>query len=249
MKKTSQAVVFKVGPERSAFALYRYESPLRTPAGEGYVLPTAALAEAIAAEWQAQQEWIGKHKPSESDPAARRKAMAHAMPMTQLAATAIDIVARERGRVVGQLTAHASTELLCYRAEAPAALAGRQHEIWQPYLDWCAERFGALLTAGTGVMPVRQSAKAILALQNAVQAYDRFFLAGLGSAVDTTGSLVLGLALTEGARNAGDIFEAAELDANHQRAEWGDDPVTQSRRKSIRQELLACEKWFGLLRG
>jgi chaperone required for assembly of F1-ATPase len=221
----------RVVPEGARFLLYCDGKPLETPAGKAYSLPTAALAEAVAEEWRAQTD----------------KIVPTTMPLTQLAATAIDIVAKDRERIERQIVAHAATELLCHRADKPETLAARQQEIWQPLLNWCATRFGALLCPAEGVMPVAQKPDAILSMHKAVEAYDDFMLSGLSNAVDTSGSLVLGLALAERVRSAEEIFKAAELDADFQANKWGMDPVTEARFDAIRKDLETCERWFGLL--
>jgi len=226
-------VDLRVVREGALYALYRGEKALATPRGHPYALPTKALAEAVAGEWRAQKE----------------KIVPLTMPMTQLAATAIDIVGKDRERIVRQIVAYAATELLCHRADDPEDLVHRQQEDWQPLLDWYAVRFGALLREASGVMPVEQTAEAVTALHGAVAAMDDFVLAGLSAAVDASGSLVLGLALLEGERDADAVFKAAELDTRFQAVKWGVDPAMQARMDGVRREIEACERWFGLVRG
>ncbi len=218
--------------EGKHYALLRGDKPLMTPAKRPYHLPTKELAEDVAREWRAQGDKIA--------PAT--------MPMTQLAATALDIVSKDRERIVRQIVAFASTELLCHRADHPPQLAERQQEVWQPLLDWCALRFKALMKVGNGVMPIEQTTEAVRALHDGVAVYDDFMLAGLSHAVEVSGSLVLGLALAERERSAVDIFKAAELDSSFQALAWGADPVTTARFEAVRRDLENCEKWFTLLR-
>ena len=84
--------------------------PIKTPAKRPLVMPNAALAAAIAAEWEAQETEI---RPAE-------------MPLTRLASTAIDRVAPQRPEVVRQIADYAATDLVCYRAAHPPELAARQ---------------------------------------------------------------------------------------------------------------------------
>ncbi len=90
-------------------------------------MPSAALAAAIAAEWDAQQDEI---RPA-------------TMPLTRLAATAIDRTAAQRDTIVAEIANYAGTDLVCYRADHPPALAARQHAVWQPLIDWAAVRYDA----------------------------------------------------------------------------------------------------------
>ena len=81
--------------------------PVRTPAKHELAVPSEALAAAIAAEWDAQREDI---RPA-------------TMPLTRLAATAIDRTAAQRDLVVAETANYAGTDLVCYRAE-PAGAGG-----------------------------------------------------------------------------------------------------------------------------
>ena len=110
--------------------------PARTPARKTLALPVAALASAVAAEWTAQADRVRPET----------------MPLTRLATTAIDLTAERRQRMVGEAAAYAATDLVCHRAEAPADLVERQHQGWQPLLDWAAARWGARLDVTVGVV-------------------------------------------------------------------------------------------------
>ncbi|HAX91006.1 MAG TPA: ATPase [Rhodospirillaceae bacterium] len=230
--KTKTTPVYDVVADGDGFALHRDGRFLMTPAGLAFRVPTLDLANQIAEEWRAQGE----------------KILPATMPMTQLAATAFDIVAKDRAKIVRGLTGYATSELLCHFAQEPEALTEKQRVAWQPYLDWCAQRYNAHFVTGCGVMPIRQNPDTVPTLTAVIDAFDDFSLAGLSSATDSTGSLVLGLALAEGFTTAQDIFHASVLDTLHQAIRWGDDPVTIARHTSIQKDLEACEKWFALLR-
>jgi chaperone required for assembly of F1-ATPase len=223
--------VFEVVAATDGCVIQRDGVGINTPAGILLTLPTKALAEKIADEWRAQTD---KLKPE-------------TMPYMQLAATALDIIAKKREQVATALAAYAESDLLCHRAEEPPELVEQQEKIWQPWLDWAAEHHKARLNVGQGVMPVTQPVASLASLREVVTAYDHFHLAGLQQAVGVTGSLILGLALVEGRATAADLFEASELDALHQMKKWGEDPVTTARHESARRELDIAEKWFSLL--
>jgi chaperone required for assembly of F1-ATPase len=208
------------------------DEEVKTPAGAPFVVPTQLLAEAIAAEFNQQGAKV--------NPAT--------MPFAQLAMTAIDVAGKERITIIDAIILYASTELLCHHAEHPPELAARQTKVWQPLLDWCAERFHAPFVIAEGLMPMKQPKTSIAALQSVIEAYDAFYLAGLRQAVDVSGSLVLGLALAEGHIDADKAFEAAELDTSFQMEKWGEDPAHTARRSAILHELKVCERWFSLLK-
>jgi chaperone required for assembly of F1-ATPase len=212
-------------------AIYCNGVIIKTPAGSDFIVPTPALAEAIAREWHAQDAKLNPRP----------------MPVTQLAATAIDIIAKDRGEIINQVMAYAENELLCHHAEHPPELVARQQEIWLPVLDWCRQRFDAPLRVGIGVMPVAQAPETLLVLRRAVESYDNFRLAGFRSAVEISGSFVLGLAMIEKHLTLQQVFAATELDELFQIQKWGEDPVIVARHESVKRDLTACIRWFDLL--
>jgi chaperone required for assembly of F1-ATPase len=202
----------------------------RTPAGAELRLASAALADALAREWDGQGQTIEFA----------------AMPLNRLAATAIDRVGRQRVQLVDSISAYAGSDLLCYRAEHPAELVARQNAAWAPLLDWARDRFGAVLVATSGVIPVAQPQASLAVLRQAVDALDNLALTGLASAVQITGSLVIGLALAYGRLTAEDAFAAAMLDERYQAERWGSDAEAESRRRQLADELSAAASFMAL---
>lgn len=204
---------------------------LRTPGRAALVLPSAALAEAIAAEWQAQEEAV---RPD-------------TMPLMSLACTALDRIGPQRDGIVDEILRFAETDLLCYRAEKPPELVQRQSETWQPLLDWAAQELDAPLQSTSGILAVAQPAESLVALRRAVEVLDDFALAALSLAVAAAGSLVIGLALLRGRLDPEGAFAAAELDASYQIELWGEDPEATRRRAVCRADLEAAARLGELL--
>ncbi len=193
--------------------------PVHTPAGLVLTVPSRALAEALAAEWQAQGE----------------KIRPETMPLFRLACTALDKTPREE--TVRALLASAETDTLCYRAEHPAALAQQQAAQWQPVLAWAQERFGVSLAVTAGVSHRLQPPEALEVLEKVLSALDNFTLCGVQQAASLTGSVILALALAEGHLSADQVFSLAFLDELFQTSQWGEDPEATRRRQDIRTEL------------
>lgn len=206
---------------------------VKTPAGRALALPSRALAEAIAAEWDAQGDEI------------EPKSM-HLMP---LAGTAIDRVRDIRADMVEGLLKYAETDLLCHRAGHPQDLAERQRKAWQPLLDWAADELGARLTPTEGILAVEQDAAAVSALKKVLDAQDEWTLTALGDLVGITGSLVVGLAMLKGRLDAGLAFDVMNVDEDHQRELWGEDAYATKRRDDVRAELDAAYRFLMLSRG
>lgn len=204
---------------------------LKSPAKQAFIMPTRALADAIAGEWDAQGDAV---KPD-------------SMPLTQLASTAVDRIGVERAVIVDGTAAYGGSDLLCYRAEEPAELVERQSRAWQPLLDWAALRYDAPLTVQTGLMPVAQSPDALKALRAAVDAYDNWRLAALQSATPACGSLIIALALLEHRLDAEAAFAVSQLDETWQIEKWGEDSEATKRRANLRADIAACRLYYDLL--
>ena len=206
--------------------------PIRTPGKALLMVPSAALAETLAAEWAAQEEVV----------------VPEAMALNSLACTAIDRVAPRRDEIAGEVADYGRTDALCYRVDQPPDLVARQDATWQPLLDWAARELDAPLTATTGIVLIDQPDSALAALGRAVAAHDDLELAALASAVKASGALVVGLALSHGRIDPAGAFEAAELHESHQIELWGDDPEAERRRASVRVDLDAAGQFLALLR-
>jgi len=206
--------------------------PLRTPGGSILILPTEALAEAIAQEWREQ----GAHV----DPAR--------MPLTGLAHVAIDTIPARRNEVADHALGFGRSDLLCYRAEDPLELVHRQAAVWDPLLDWLREHYGIELKTGSGLRFVNQAAEALERMAALVGTLDAFELVALDRAAGLTGSLVLALALLSGRLDAAAAFAAAHIDEAFQTEKWGRDAEAEARRDRMRHELAAAERFLELAR-
>jgi chaperone required for assembly of F1-ATPase len=204
----------------------------RTPGKHDLVLPSWALATAVAEEWEAQQGEIRRER----------------MPLTRLAAATIDRAVSQREEVARQVAHYAGTDLVCYRATHPPALVARQQRVWQPLIEWAAERYAAPLTVTVGVVPANQPAASLAAFAAAVAAYDDFSLTALHAATAACGSLVIALALLEGRLDAEAAFAASQLDESFQIEAWGEDKEQTERRAALAAEIAAAVKFISLVR-
>lgn len=194
------------------FAVRLDDRPLRTPAKAALVVPTRAMAEAIAAEWDAQEGRV--------DP--------RTMPVTRSANAAIDKVATQREEVVELVAAYGGSDLLCYRAAGPQALAARQAAAWDPMLRWAAEALAAPLSVTVGVVPVAQPEPSLAAFRARVAALTEFELAALHDLVGLSGSLVLGLAAAAELAGPEEIWALSRIDEAWQAEQWGEDAEAEA---------------------
>jgi chaperone required for assembly of F1-ATPase len=201
-----------VRPADGGFTIHLDERPLRTPAKRDLVLPSEALAEAVAAEWQTAGPEIAPER----------------MPFTRAANSAIDRIAPNPGPVIDALAAYGDADLICYRATEPAALQQRQAELWDPWLDWSRHALGAPLVVVAGVMHHPQPAPSLAGLRAAMAPFNAFSLTGLHDLVTLSGSLVLGLAVARGALDAGEAWHLSRLDEIWQSEQWGVDAEAEA---------------------
>ncbi len=122
---------------------------LKTPDKRLLQLPTPELAEAIAAEWQAQGEVI--------DPKT--------MFLTKLANTAIDRVEPRRDIIIAEMVEFAGSDLVCYRADRPPDLVESQKEKWDQVLAWASESLGVTFKTAIGVVHIAQPDEALDAIR------------------------------------------------------------------------------------
>jgi chaperone required for assembly of F1-ATPase len=197
--------------------------PVKTPARNALAAPTRALADAIAAEWDAQKDVI--------DPAS--------MPLTRLANSAIDAVSNAAVPVADEVAEYLGTDLLCYRADAPAGLIDKQSVAWDPVLAWAREQFGARFALAQGVVHVPQPREAIAAVRAAIPG-DPWRLAAVSSITTLTGSALLALALAHDALDARTAWAAAHVDEDWQVSQWGKDDLALERRAFREAEFRAA---------
>ena len=207
--------------------------PMRTPAKAVLVVPTEPLAGAIADEWRVVPE--------------KAEINVSHLGLTRLAATGLDRVADQRQRVIDDTAKYAASDLVCYRATDPASLVQRQHELWQPLLDWLVGHYGARLVVTSGLTFVSQPADALATLHQAVAAHGDLALSALSNLTHIAGSLAIALALSEGRLSATDAFAAAQLDELYQIERWGEDPIATKRHEGIRHDIEASARFLALL--
>jgi chaperone required for assembly of F1-ATPase len=226
-----------VEPARGGWHVTLDGKPVRIPGGPELELPTEALAAAVAAEWQGAGGGEAGGEISYEE-----------LPLTRIAGTGQHRIAPDPEPVVLEIARYGESDLLCYRAPHPPELAARQAALWQPWLDWAAETYGARLRVTSGVIHVPQEAEALAALAGAVSAQPPLALAALGVAVPALGSLVLGLALAAGALDAAMAHALATLDERYQEEFWGVDAEAAARRERIGADIAAAARVLALLR-
>lgn len=205
--------------------------PLRTPARASLVVPSEALAKAIATEWHAVDGTVDPGK----------------MPITGLANAAIDRIAPNRQAFAGGLARYAEADLACYRSEWPPELVERQAECWDPLLAWARRRYDVDFATTSGLMHVPQPQPTIDRLAQAVAELDPFRLAGLSPLVTVGGSLIGALAVLEKAMTADEVWGAVSIDERWQLEQWGSDVEAKAALENRRSDFFAGASFLELV--
>lgn len=180
---------------------------VKTPAKAPLIVPTRAMAQAIAAEWDAQVEKI--------DP--------NTMPVTRCANAAIDKVSVQHAEVADMLAAYGDSDLVCYRATDPKGLVEMQKFAWDPLITWMSEVYDVQLVAHAGVMHAPQAPEANRIMTALVHELDSFRLSAFHDLVALSGSLVIALAVMGGKLSAQEGWNASRTDEKWQQDQWGED--------------------------
>ncbi|MBZ9677015.1 ATP12 family chaperone protein [Mesorhizobium sp. ES1-1] len=223
-----------VAPVAEGFAVHLDGKPVRTPGRALLVLPTQAAAALIADEFAAQGETI--------DPVT--------MPVMRLVNTAIDGVAGNTLPVQEDILRFASSDLLCYRADAPQGLVDRQNQHWDPVLDWARGSLGARFNLAEGIIHVEQPRETIDALGvHLSRRADPLRLAAIHLMTTLTGSALLALAVDSGELDVEAAWAAGHVDEDWQIEHWGQDAEAVARRAARKRDMLAAVRLLEALKG
>ncbi|MER8709591.1 ATP12 family chaperone protein [Mesorhizobium sp. M1088] len=223
-----------VAPVEDSFAVHLDGKPVRTPAKALLALPTEKAAALVAEEFAAQEETI--------NPVT--------MPVMRLVNTAIDGVASDPQAVLEDILRFASSDLLCYRADAPQGLVERQNQLWDPVIDWVRSALGARFHLAEGVIHVEQPRESIALLgQHLAQRADPLRLAAIHVMTSLTGSALLALAVDFGELDGEAAWAAGHVDEDWQAEQWGHDAEAVARRATRKRDMMAAVRLLEALKG
>lgn len=217
--------------DAEAYIVRLDQRTLKTPAGKPLRLPTRALADAVAAEWDQQGELIA---PS-------------TMPMTRFAFAAIDLMPSKRSEIGADLAKYIETDLVAHRAESPPPLVARQAQVWDPIVSWAEQRLHMKIPIVTGIIPADVPPQHRTVLEWEIDDLDDFRAMALAQAVTLAGSILIGFAFLEGELDAEAAFAAAALDDLWSLENWGEDREARARLDRQREEFAALHRFIAAL--
>jgi len=207
--------------------------PVRTPGKAPFVLPSHALAEAIAEEWRGQGTRIEPET----------------MPLTRLANSIIDGVSGREAAVIDDILNYARSDLICYHAEDPVGLVALQAKHWDPIVAWATQDLGAPMRLAQGVKHVEQPRASLDALKHRLESFDPWSLAALHVMTGLTGSALLALAIALQRLSPEEAWAAAHVDEDWQISQWGLDEEARVRRENRRRDFTAAARMLTLAQG
>ena len=213
-----------VGETAGGFAMLLDGKTVRTPGKKPLAVPRRTVAEALAAEWDAQVKII--------NPAT--------MPLTRLVNSAIDGVVGQERAVAADVAKFAGSDLLCYRADLPEGLVALQQQHWDPVLAWAERDLGCRFNVTVGVGHVAQPPESLARIEALAAGYDAFALSGLHSMTTLMGSVLLALAAARGHLTGEAAWTAAHVDEDWQISLWGTDDEAVARRQSRWRDMQAA---------
>lgn len=213
------------------FGVFLDGRKLVTPAKKPLVVVNLAVAQLIAAEWEAQSETINTAT----------------MPITRLVNVAIDRTPEARVEMAQEIRKYASSDLLCYRISAPQKLALKQAEIWNPILQWAQQDMGVDMALVIDSLELVQSEKTLNDIEATALELDDLMLTLLAFLVPLCGSAILGFAMLRGNLSANQVFEAIRIEENHNAEIWGHDYEDLDKATEKLADLGAVERLLATL--
>ena len=195
---------------------------LRTPGKLKLTLPSKALAERLAAEWEAQDERIN---PS-------------LMPVTRLTNVAVEQTPQRRGDLIAEARRYAQTDLICYRAPQPRILKERQSTAWDQWRDWGAAQ-GVDLATTESLNAIPQAEASLQAVEAFAASLDDIRLTLFVHLIAVYGSVILAMAVMRSTLSGEAAFDLSRVDAVYQIELWGEDEEQAEITAALRSETRA----------
>jgi chaperone required for assembly of F1-ATPase len=218
------------------FAIALDDRPIKTPVKHPLTCKSEALAQAVCAEWNAQED----------------KILPDTMPVTQYCYTALDYVPQNRDEIIKTILNFLDTDLVCYRAETPAALVQQQEDAWDPFLAWFESTFSSPLQTTTGLSALKHDGAAHKAVHTHVHNLTIEQLAIAQALTAACGSLIMALCFVKGDASKDEIFRASFVEELYQGAiydedRYGIDPIQDKQRARLNADLDAAHVYLSAL--
>lgn len=213
-----------IGTVGDGFAVTLDGRSPRTPGMKPVVVPSEALASAMAAEWAAQETHI--------DPAT--------MPIVRLVNSAIEAGDGRLSSFQDEVVKYAGNDLLLYRADSPRELVAEQERLWDAALVTLARHFGLRFQPTVGLIHQPQPESTLRRIGEAVADEALIPMVAMVSLTGITGSALLAVAVRHGLLTPDEAWVAAHVDEDHNIRLWGEVDEAARRRIERRRDYDAA---------
>ena len=220
--------VVSISEERTGYWVRLDGKPIRSPQKKIIECNNLTLANKLLEEWESHVEYIDYVN----------------MPITRILNVAFDRVSENHISVVETVGSYATSDLLCYRANGPEKLVIRQHEYWDPILEWGQQTFKLNFNVTDSILPVEQPESTILKIKEVLRKYNPIQLAAIHTVTTISSSVLIALALENEAFERETIWNAINVDEDWNIEHWGEDEELILSRKIKRQDFLAVSQIF-----
>ena len=220
--------VVSISEERTGYWVRLDGKPIRSPQKKIIECNNLTLANKLLEEWESQVEYIDYVN----------------MPITRILNVAFDRVSENHISVVETVGSYATSDLLCYRANGPEKLVIRQHEYWDPILEWGQQTFKLNFNVTDSILPVEQPESTILKIKEVLREYNPIQLTAIHTVTTICSSVLLALALEKEAFERETIWNATNVDEDWNIEHWGEDEELMLSRKIKRQDFIAASQIF-----
>jgi len=217
--------------EEGVFQLLLDGRSAKTPARNLLHVNEKTLAEAIAAEWEAQNESIELRS----------------MTLTRLVMSALDLTDSDAIKIKELIINYLQTDLLCYFSDTPQDLRNRQEKSWRPFLAWGLSE-GLDLKTSSGIVHVDQEETSIDVARGWIAKANDLELVTLARLTEMSGSALIACNLWRQKIDAQEAFNASRLDEMFQAEKWGIDAEAQTRADVLQAEFLSTARIFEFLK-
>ena len=186
---------------------------MKTPSKRPFAMPTKAMALVVALEWDAQIRVIETST----------------MPVTMLAATALDVTPLRRDATVTELLRYLVTDLVCFPLaeddavdEEDLSLAEKQAQLWQQPIAHFTGTYGPIsIASARDLTPPKHSEKAMSMARKRLEGMSDWELTSALSLAQGCKSLIVPLGVLDGAVPVDKALAAARAEEDHQIQHWG----------------------------
>lgn len=194
-------------PSGDGWAILLDSKPVKTMARQKLEIASKPVADAVAAEWREQKEFINPDR----------------MPLTRLANIALDRAQLDRAAWIDDIARYAETDLVCYHAPGSESLGRLQRATFEPLLEWARVSYALDFTATDSIMPIMQSPVTLANARALVEQATDAQLAALAMMVPLLGSYLLAIALWKNRLEIDQALKAARLDEDLHAQKYGVD--------------------------